>query len=189
MDMSLLRFFFQPDQQAIGGLSLGWDWPLQVGVPECADGNEALALAHDGHQVFACDPDSLAVARARQLGCALMLVDAAATQALPWPSHSLDLCVLPRGWNGPLNDVLRVLRPGGALYLRQAPPELRTRLALAGIAWFDQLSCSEDTLLAFTQPPADCCQDAAESHSCCDPAASGAAAHTDRSRNARRRQP
>ena len=161
MDMSQVRLLFQPRM----------GWPLQVGVPDCGEGSEALALAHDGHQVFAADPDPLAVARARKLGGGQVLVDAAGVHALPWPSRSLDLCVLPRGWNGPVADLLRVLRPGGALYLRLAAPELRTRLALAGIAWLDQVGCGDEALLAFMPAPADCSPGAAESRSCCGPAA------------------
>ncbi len=161
MDMTPVRILLQPRA----------GWPLQIGVPACADGKEALALAREGHQVFAADSDPLAVIGARRLGGYQMLVDAASVNALPWPSHSLDLCVLPAGWNGALTDLLRVLRPGGALYLRRASPELRTRLALAGIAWLDQLACGDDALLAFTQAPADCSPAAAGKRSCCGPAA------------------
>ncbi|QYF92959.1 class I SAM-dependent methyltransferase [Massilia sp. PAMC28688] len=161
MDISLLRLFFQSRQA----------WPLQIGVAGCGDGSAALALARAGHQVYAADADPAAVALARQLGGADMLVDVAGPHALPWPSHSLDLCVAPHGWDGAFGELMRVIRPGGALFLDQAGADMRTRLVLAGVAWLDQISCPDGGLFAFKPVQADCCPAAAERRPCCDPAA------------------
>lgn len=160
MDVSTLQFFFQSRPA----------WPLQIGVVQCGNGSAALALARGGQQVFAADADPEAVAGARELAGPDMLVDVAGPDALPWPSHSLDVCVAPPGWDGPVAELLRVTRPGGALYLHCAGPELRTRLVLAGVAWLDQINCPDGGLFAF-KPQADCCPAAAETRSCSDPAA------------------
>lgn len=133
----------------------GMPWPLRIGVPACADGGALAQLVRQGHQLFATARDSADAARIGRLAGPEVLVDVAAPAALPWPSHSLDLCVIPADWHGALAELLRVLRPGGGLYAAEPSLQLRTCLALAGISWLDQHSCPGGALLALTQAPAD----------------------------------
>lgn len=143
MDMARLTHFFVPDRA----------WPLQVGLPDCSDDALVKSLLEQGHQVFAAHADAAMVARLRQgaNGDAL-LVDVANAAALPWPSHSLDLVLVTAGWRADLAELLRVVRPGGALYVCGAARGLRAALADAGIGWLDQLAVGDD-LLAFTPAP------------------------------------
>lgn len=164
MDMARLTEFFGPEHR----------WPLQIGLPSWCDGAVLHALAQQGHQVFAAHADPAVVAAMRAAAGGAVLADLAAEDALPWPSHSLDLVLVPAGWRARLDELLRVLRPGGALYLCGAARGMRAALADAGVGWLDQLSVGDD-LLALTPgslpAPAGCFPGAAGSRPGCDPGA------------------
>lgn len=160
MNLSTLRHWLEP---ALG-------WPLQIGMPGCGDGAAAARLVREGHQVFACDCLLAAVTRTRARS-AEMLVDLAPADALPWPSHSLDLCAVPAGWNGAPAELMRVLRPGGAILVHGADGAMRRRLAGADIGWLDQFDGADGTWLGFMPARTGCARDAARGLSCCDPAA------------------
>lgn len=95
---------------------------LNVADVGCGAGARARHWAVRGHQVYGVDSDHarIALARRRAAGAGLeILFDVAAASALPWPDQSMDVCIVSvRLWQACGAEVLRVLRPGGALYLR-----------------------------------------------------------------------
>jgi 2-polyprenyl-3-methyl-5-hydroxy-6-metoxy-1,4-benzoquinol methylase len=100
--------------------------PLNVADIGCGAGTQSRLWAEHGHQVFGVDINKalvmLARNRARESGLDISFEVASAT-ALPWPDRSMDLCIVPEllehvaNWRGCIAEFVRVLRPGGALYL------------------------------------------------------------------------
>lgn len=92
----------------------------------CGPGTEALIWAAGGYRVSALDINGPVVehakekARDRHLEVDFRLGSAT---ALPWQAASFDLCLLPEllehvgEWRTVLDEAVRVLRPGGLLYL------------------------------------------------------------------------
>jgi len=95
---------------------------LQVGEVGCGDGARCRLWAARGHQVYGVDQDPARIAAARR-DDAGVLFDLASASALPWPDRSMDLCLvhgaLAQGpeWPRRLAELVRVLKPGGVLYL------------------------------------------------------------------------
>jgi ubiquinone/menaquinone biosynthesis C-methylase UbiE len=99
---------------------------MNVADVGCGAGTQCRLWAERGHQVFGADINQalivLARQRAAEAGLAISFEVASAT-ALPWPDRSMDLCIVPEllehvaDWRGCLAEFVRVLRPGGALYL------------------------------------------------------------------------
>lgn len=95
---------------------------LQVGEVGCGRGARCRVWAARGHQVYGVDIDPARIAAAREQGSEV-LFDIASASALPWPGCSMDLCLvhgaLTRGpeWPAHLAELVRVLKPGGVLYL------------------------------------------------------------------------
>lgn len=100
--------------------------PLAVADIGCGAGTQSRLWAGHGHRVFGADINAdligLARRRAARDGLAIDFAVASAT-ALPWPDQSIDLCIAPEllehvaDWQGVLAELLRVLKPGGALFL------------------------------------------------------------------------
>ncbi|MES2739991.1 MAG: class I SAM-dependent methyltransferase [Pseudomonadota bacterium] len=100
--------------------------PLRVADIGCGAGTQCMLWAAQGHQVFGADINAalveLARKRAGEAALAIRFEVASAT-ALPWPDQSMDLCIAPEllehvaDWQGCLREFVRVLKPGGALYL------------------------------------------------------------------------
>lgn len=111
---TLLRLFGRP-QRALAVADIG-----------CGAGTQCRLWAEHGHHVFGVDINKalimLARKRATQAGLAIDFQVASAT-ALPWPDRSMDLCIAPEllehveDWQGVLGELVRVLKPGGALFL------------------------------------------------------------------------
>lgn len=111
---ALLRVLGQPDA------------PVRVADIGCGAGTQSRLWAAKGHQVFGADINEaligLARRRAAQSGLTIQFSVASAT-ALPWEDASLDLCIAPEllehvaDWESCLAEMVRVLRPGGALFI------------------------------------------------------------------------
>lgn len=96
---------------------------LDVG---CGPGTQALIWAASGYEVSALDINEplieRACGRARDLGLTIDFRLGSAT-ALPWPDQCIDICLVPEllehvaDWRAVLNDAVRILKPGGLLYL------------------------------------------------------------------------
>lgn len=99
---------------------------LRVGDIGCGAGTQCQLWARMGHKVSGVDINealiTLARERAQRAGLSIRFAVASAT-ALPWDDHSLDLCIAPEllehvaDWATCLSEMVRVLRPGGALFV------------------------------------------------------------------------
>jgi ubiquinone/menaquinone biosynthesis C-methylase UbiE len=99
---------------------------LEIG---CGTGNLALRAkrSHPGIELVGCDPDPLALARARRKirGLAGIRFEQAYAQRLPYPDSSFDRVLSALMLHhldedtqmAALSEVVRVLRPGGSLHL------------------------------------------------------------------------
>lgn len=111
---AVLRALGQPSQ------------PLDVADIGCGAGTQSRLWASKGHRVCAADINEalvkLAAGRARQAGLAVRFSVASAT-SLPWDDASMDVCIAPEllehvaDWQSCLSEMVRVLRPGGALFV------------------------------------------------------------------------
>lgn len=100
--------------------------PLRVGDIGCGAGTQSRLWAGLGHRVQGVDINealiTLARQRARQAGLDIQFAVASAT-ALPWDDGAMDVCVAPEllehvtDWTTCLSEMVRVLRPGGALFI------------------------------------------------------------------------
>lgn len=99
---------------------------LQVADIGCGAGTQSILWASRGHKVYGIDVNEslieLAIERTRALGLEAEYRVATAT-ALPWADRSMDVCLVPEllehvvEWGECLNEVVRVLAPGGVLVL------------------------------------------------------------------------
>lgn len=109
---------------------------LNVADAGCGDGAQACLCAAQGHQVYGADSDAVLVAAARRRAAAAgleIMFDHAGAGALPWPDRSMDVCIAPGAmadWRAGGAELLRVLRPGGLLYIRA------TSAACPALKWF-----------------------------------------------------
>ncbi|MFQ5784608.1 MAG: class I SAM-dependent methyltransferase [Alphaproteobacteria bacterium] len=104
----------------------GADVSLDVVDIGCGAGASSLIWAELGHRVRGLDINEalveLARQRAREAGCEARFDVASATD-IPWEDESADVCVVPEllehvaDWEGCLDEVARILRPKGILYL------------------------------------------------------------------------
>ena len=99
---------------------------LNVGDVGCGAGTQSRLWAERGHKVWGVDINkpliALARKRAREAGLTVAF-DVASATSLPWPDRSMDLCLVPdllehvADWRACLAECVRVLKPGGALYI------------------------------------------------------------------------
>lgn len=104
----------------------GLSGPFAVADIGCGAGTQARLWAEQGHRVFGLDVNEplikLAQQRARENGLQIQF-DVGTASALPWQDDSMDVCLLPEllehvaDWRSCLLEAIRVLRPGGVLYL------------------------------------------------------------------------
>jgi len=99
---------------------------LDVADVGCGAGTQCQLWAAAGHRLHGADINASLISLARQrctdAGLDVNFVVASAT-ALPWPDQSMDVCIAPEllehvaDWSAVLSELVRVLKPGGALYL------------------------------------------------------------------------
>lgn len=100
--------------------------PLNVADIGCGAGTQSRLWAEQGHHVYGVDINEaligLARARAREAELEIAFAVGSAT-ALPWADRSMDVCIAPEllehvaDWQAVIGELVRVLKPGGALYL------------------------------------------------------------------------
>lgn len=99
---------------------------LQVADIGCGAGTQSRIWARRGHTVFGADINEALIGLARQRagedGLDVHFCVASAT-ALPWRDASMDVCIAPEllehvaDWRSCLSEMVRVLKPGGALFI------------------------------------------------------------------------
>ena len=105
---------------------LGLSGSLDVADIGCGAGTQCRLWAERGHRVHGADINAALVElgrqRAQDAGLDIRFEIASATD-LPWPDCSMDLCIAPEllehveDWEACIAEFVRILRPGGALYL------------------------------------------------------------------------
>jgi SAM-dependent methyltransferase len=106
----------------IGLAQLRWE----VADIGCGAGTQCRVWAERGHRVHGVDINKALIAlarkRTREAGLDIVFQVASAT-SLPWPDQSMDVCLVPdllqhvADWRACLAEAVRVLKPGGALYI------------------------------------------------------------------------
>jgi ubiquinone/menaquinone biosynthesis C-methylase UbiE len=99
---------------------------LEVADIGCGAGAQCQIWARAGHRVHGVDINesliSIARERADKAGLDIHF-EAASAVRLPWPDQFADVCLLPevlehvKDWQPCLSEAVRVLKPGGVLYL------------------------------------------------------------------------
>jgi 2-polyprenyl-6-hydroxyphenyl methylase/3-demethylubiquinone-9 3-methyltransferase len=99
---------------------------LSVADVGCGAGTQSLLWAELGHRVHGLDVNQplldLAQRRATQKGYDVEFILGSAV-SLPWPDESMDACIAVEllehvaDWNACLRQFIRVLRPGGVLFV------------------------------------------------------------------------
>jgi 2-polyprenyl-6-hydroxyphenyl methylase/3-demethylubiquinone-9 3-methyltransferase len=99
---------------------------LDVADVGCGAGTQSLVWAESGHRVRALDINEPLVSLARQrasMAGATIEFRVGSAAALPWPDQSADVCIALEllehvpDWQSCLCEFVRILRPGGSLYL------------------------------------------------------------------------
>jgi 2-polyprenyl-6-hydroxyphenyl methylase/3-demethylubiquinone-9 3-methyltransferase len=99
---------------------------LNVADIGCGSGTQCRLWAKLGHRVHGLDVNAplIEVAKRRALEEKLDIVfDVGTATDLPYPDSSMDVALLPEllehvaNWEGCLNEAVRVLKPGGLLYV------------------------------------------------------------------------
>lgn len=130
----------------------------------CNTGTQTLMWADFGQLAHGLEinADLLAIAeqRRRERGLTVDFRLGSAT-SLPWPADSMDACLMPEllehvpEWQDCLDEAIRVLRPGGVLYLsttnRLCPNQMEFELPLYG--WYPRRLKKHFEKLAVTTRP------------------------------------
>lgn len=99
---------------------------LEVADIGCGAGTQSRLWAQIGHRVHGLDVNAplIAVARRRAIEDELDIAfEVGSATELPYPDASMDVALLPEllehvaNWQGCLDEAVRVLKPGGLLYL------------------------------------------------------------------------
>lgn len=96
---------------------------LDVG---CGAGSQSIFWTRNGHLYHGIDINEPLIELARQRAqeqCLDIRFDVGTATALPYSDASMDICLLPEllehvaDWRSCLNEAIRVLRPGGLIYI------------------------------------------------------------------------
>jgi len=107
-------------------LSGGTISELNVADIGCGTGMQAQLWAECGHRVFGLDVNAPLIEIARQRATEAKLAiqfDIGSATELPYADASMDVALLPEllehvvDWQGCLDEAIRILKPGGLLYL------------------------------------------------------------------------
>ncbi|WP_300451392.1 class I SAM-dependent methyltransferase [Accumulibacter sp.] len=123
----IARFTLVRDK-AIALLGAGHGCTEQLDVVDigCGSGTQCRLWARQGHRVRGLDVSAPLIELARQRAKAEQLdvqFDVGSATELPYAGESADVCLLPEllehvaDWQSCLNEAIRILRPGGLLYL------------------------------------------------------------------------
>ncbi len=138
---------------------------LEVADIGCGAGTQSMMWASVGHHAHGIDVSGplveLARKRAQEAGLQVCFSVASAVE-LPWPDRSMHVCLLPEllehvaDWRACLNEAVRILRPGGVLFLsttnRLCPFQQEFNLPL--YSWYPQRLKRHYEKLAITTRPA-----------------------------------
>jgi ubiquinone/menaquinone biosynthesis C-methylase UbiE len=92
----------------------------------CGAGTQSMLWGRDGHRVSGIDINETLIGLARKRAAEAELevcFECASAVKLPWPSESMDVCLLPEllehvvEWEACLSEAVRILKPDGLLYL------------------------------------------------------------------------
>ena len=112
--------------QLMDGQSTSADRVFKVADIGCGAGTQSRLWAQMGHRVHGLDVNAplVEVARRRALNDGLDIsFEVGSATHLPYPDASMDVALLPEllehvaDWQACLNEAIRVLKPGGLLYL------------------------------------------------------------------------
>ncbi len=130
----------------------------------CGAGTQSVMWARDGHQVCGLDINESLIAlgrdRAAKAGLRIDFKSGSAA-SLPWASDSIDICLCPEllehvsNWQACLDEAVRVLRPGGVLYLSTTNKlcPLQDEFQLTGYSWYPAILKRRYERLAVTTRP------------------------------------
>jgi ubiquinone/menaquinone biosynthesis C-methylase UbiE len=99
---------------------------LRVADIGCNTGTQCFLWAELGHQVFGIDINQRFIDLARERNSKMpgdVTFYVGSATDLPWPDQSMDVCLVPEllehivDWRRCLDEFIRVLKPGGILYL------------------------------------------------------------------------
>jgi ubiquinone/menaquinone biosynthesis C-methylase UbiE len=140
------------------------DRVLHVADIGCGAGTQSLIWSQAGHSVHALDINErllqLGRERARSAGSEIDFRLGSATD-LPWPDGSMDVCIVLEllehvaEWQACLDEFVRILRPGGVLFLtttnRLCPLQEEFNLPL--YSWYPSILHRHFERLALTSRP------------------------------------
>lgn len=139
--------------------------PLEVADIGCGAATQCAIWARDGHHVHGVDINERLVELGRKRAAEQrleMALSVSSATSLPWQSGSMDICLCPEllehvaDWQACLSEAVRVLRPGGVLYLsttnRLCPVQEEFTLPL--YSWYPALLKRHCERLAVTSKPA-----------------------------------
>jgi 2-polyprenyl-6-hydroxyphenyl methylase/3-demethylubiquinone-9 3-methyltransferase len=121
--------------------------PLDVLDIGCGAGTQSRFWTSQGHRYHGLDINAPLVELARERAAALgdhARFDVASATQLPFADASFDVCVLPEllehieYWQACLDEAVRVLRPGGVLYLSTSNwlCPVQYEFGLPGYSWY-----------------------------------------------------